>query len=946
MTRDLTGLFSPRSIAIIGASDSPEKVGSITLKNIIVSGFKGKIYPVNPKVTNIGSLKFYPNVASLPEVPDLAVVAVPAAIVASVIEEIGQKRITNVLVFSAGYKEIGPEGVKLESELVALAQKYKLNLLGPNCLGFANNELPVNVTFGKVINNTGSLRLISQSGAIAAALFDWCEATGLGFKDFITVGNKAVLNENDILEFWSQEAPKPLQDNTGLSPFFPIGLYLESIAHGPEFISIARKISQNNPIFMLKPGKSAGALKAMHSHTGAIAGEDNVLDAALRAAGIIRCAELGDFFDVARTFAWENVPIGPKVAVITNAGGPAVLSTDTINSLGLELAEFSDDTKNKLSECLPRMASFVNPVDVLGDALADRFGQALEIVLQEKTVQSVVVILTPQLMTQIEKTAEIIGTLSHKYSQPILCSFIGGGVTANGEKVLNNYRIPSFPFPERAIKTISLMWQWQSWRNQQSQTQPSPSDLKLDATKINAIISSVKSDHRSTLNNLEANDLIAAIGIPTPETITATDATVAQNFAKKIGFPVVLKISSPKLLHKTDVGGVIANINSPDEFSVAWNKIGQVIEGLDPEVQVGLKIQVQKQIGAGVEVIVGVKHDSIFGPVLLFGAGGKLAELVVDRNLHLLPITTDSAKKLMSESKVYPILSGYRGDQPYNIDQLADILVRISRLVETTPDISEIEINPVVITRDGAQSLDANVILKESTPNLQFLSAKVVSHEILASKFHRFVLHPDVPLAYEPGQFISVKINDQKINAYSIAGSIDADKFEVLVDTSPGGPGSIYFTSLNIGDTISYRGPFGHFIFKSDDQAEHILFLGTGSGCSPLRCILESALIKSGLTKPITFYFGLRFQNDIFWTDHFKKLEEQYPNFKYKLVLSKPGDDWTGYTGHLTDFVKKEFANASKCSAYICGNKAMVEEATQILLQCGCPTDRIYQERY
>lgn len=940
MTRDLTGLFSPKSLAIIGASENPEKVGSITLKNIILSGFKGKIYPVNPNVSDISGLKFYPNVASLPEVPDLAIVAIPSSVVPTVLEDIGQKGIKNVLVYTAGYKEIGPEGAKLESDLVAIANKYQLNLLGPNCLGFANNDTPVNVTFGKVITNNGSLRLISQSGAIAAALFDWCEATGLGFKDFVTVGNKAVLNENDILKFWSNQQPAPVPNNAGLSKLFPIGLYLESITSGPEFIKTAREISLKNPIFMLKPGKSAGALKAMHSHTGAIAGEDNVLDTALKQAGIIRCAELGDFFDIARTFAWENVPSGPKVAVITNAGGPAVLSTDTISSLGLELAEFSQETKQKLSECLPRMASFVNPVDVLGDALADRFGQALEIVLQEKSVQSVVVILTPQLMTQIEKTAEIIGTMSKKYPQPILCSFIGGGVTTSGEKVLNDCRIPSFPFPERAIKTISLMWTWEKWRNSQPQS-VTCSDIVLDQTKIKKSLSS-------------ATDLIVSAGVPVPESLSTLDITQAQEFVGKVGYPVVLKISSPKLLHKADVGGVITNINSSEEFSVAWNKIGQAIENLSEEVKQDLTIQIQKQIGSGVEVIVGVKNDSVFGPVMLFGAGGKLAELVVDRNLHLLPINADSAKKLISESKVYPLLNGYRGDKPHDVDQLVEIMVRLSLLVETNPEISEVEINPVVVTYNGTFGLDAKVILRDSSSTVKVASptpapagfhrAEVVSHEILTTKFHRLVIKPESPLAYEPGQFITIKINEQKINAYSIAGTVDEDKIELLVDTSPGGLGSIYFENVKVGDTINYKGPFGHFTFKPDDGAEHILFLGTGSGCSPLGCILKSVLDK--VNKPITFYFGLRFQNDIFWQDHFKELEKKYPNFKYKLVLSKPDEDWAGYRGHLTDFVKQEFPDASKCSAYICGNRAMVDEAVAILSANNCPINRIYQERY
>jgi len=426
MERDLKGLFCPKSVAVIGVSKDPGKVGSITLKNIIVSGFKGKIYPVNPNIQEFGGLKFYSNVGGIPEVPDLAVIAVPVGVVMEVMEEIGQKGIKNVVLFSAGFKEAGEEGAKLEKELVEVANKYQINVLGPNCLGFANNDWPINVTFAQVIKNRGNLRIISQSGALAAAMFDWCEATGMGFDQLVTIGNKAVVGENEILQYWLENPTKTLEDGDGLSAVCPIGIYLESITEGKELLPILRTMSQKNPVFILKPGKSSAAAKAMHSHTGAIAGEDSVLEEAMKEAGAIRCQELGDFFDLARAFSWENVPMGPRVAVVSNAGGPAVLSTDTIKSVGLELAEFSDDSKQKLKDSLPRMASFLNPVDVMGDALADRFRGALEIVMSEKTVDAVVVILTPQLMTQIEKTAEIIGSFSKKYQQPILCSFIGG----------------------------------------------------------------------------------------------------------------------------------------------------------------------------------------------------------------------------------------------------------------------------------------------------------------------------------------------------------------------------------------------------------------------------------------------------------------------------------------------------------------------------------------
>lgn len=711
MKRDLNGLFSPKSIAIVGASHHAEKVGGIALNNIIISGFKGKVYPINPTISVIGGLKCYPDVKSLPEVPDLALVAIPVLKVNQAMEEIGQKGIKNVVIFSAGFKEAGAEGEELEKQLIEITNKYQLNVLGPNCLGFVNNDLPVNATFGQVIKKIGNLRIISQSGAIAASLFDWCESTNLGFKEFITVGNKATLNENDILQFWSELPPPEDLKQIGISKVFPIGLYLESISQGEEFLKLATKVSQTNPLFVLKPGKSKAAIKAMHSHTGSIAGEDSILEIAFKQAGIIRCQELGDFFDLARAMAWENAPLGPKVAVISNAGGPAVLSTDTISGVGLELAEFSEKTKQKLSTCLPRIASFVNPVDVLGDALADRFGQALEIVLQEHSVQAVVVILTPQLMTQIEKTAELISNLSKIYSQPIFCSFIGGGLTAQGEKVLNDNQIPSFPFPERAIKTLALMWQWQKWRQNYSQKTVEPGIVLKNLEKIKNILAKVESEGRNTLNNLEANEILMAAEIPTPATLVVKDCQEAEAFAIKNGWPVVIKMSAPGLLHKSDIGGVITDIEDSEQLMMAWKSLTKKIEVLDAEIKNKVQIQVQKQIKEGVETIIGMKRDANFGGVLLFGSGGHLVDLLPDRNLHLLPLDKMEAQKMVTESKIFPILNGYRGEAPYDLERLYDVMVKIGQLALNCPNIAEIEINPMRMTHEGGWALDAKVIL-------------------------------------------------------------------------------------------------------------------------------------------------------------------------------------------------------------------------------------------
>lgn len=710
-------MFCPKSIAVIGASEDPEKVGAIVLKNIIVSGFKGKIYPINPKIKEFSGLKFYPNVGSLPEVPDLAVIAIPVGAVLGEMEEIGEKGIKNVVLFSAGFKEVGAEGAKLEQELVEIANKYQISVIGPNCLGFANNAWPVNVTFAQVNKNRGNLRIISQSGALAAAMFDWCQATGMGFDQLVTIGNKAVVNENDILEYWSTNPVEPLDDSVGLSKIAPVGMYLESIVEGKGLLKLIEKISQDNPVFILKPGKSAAAARAMHSHTGAIAGEDSVLEEAFKEAGAIRCQELGDFFDLARAFSWENVPLGPKVAVISNAGGPAVLSADTIKSMGLELAEFSPETQEKLKVSLPRMASFLNPVDVMGDALADRFGDALEIVMKEKSVNAVLIILTPQLMTQIEKTAEIIGSFSQKYQQPILCSFIGGTLTTAGEKVLDGLRIPSFPFPERAIKTLAAMWQWQKNRQTPSPANAGVSPLKKGNLEnldlINNILAEAKKSNQASLDNIQANKLMEGLGVPTPPTAMVVNSEEAIQFAEKWVWPVVLKLSAPGLLHKADIGGVITQINDKEKLTEAMAKLTGIIENLDPKNEKNMQIQIQKEIDGGVETILGIKRDPSFGAVMLFGAGGTLAELLNDRNIHLLPINSGTAKILTEGSRIFPMLNGFRGSQPYNLEPLYNAMQILAKLVEEVPEISEIEINPLKIMADGVWALDPKVVLTE-----------------------------------------------------------------------------------------------------------------------------------------------------------------------------------------------------------------------------------------
>lgn len=637
MSRDLTSLFNPKSIAIIGASNTPGKVGAIVYKNILDSGYQSHVYPINP---NIDKPEFFSNITSLPEVPDLVVIAIPAKLVIAELEKCGQFGAKNFVIFSAGFKEVGNHD--LEQQLLNVANKYQLNILGPNCLGFASTNPPLNVTFGQVVNNPGKLNIISQSGALATSLFDWCQSTGLSFNSVVTIGNKSVINENNILEHW-------------LTNPSPVGLYLESITSGESFIKIISQITPNNPVFILKPGKSKAASSAMSSHTGSIAGEDKVFDAAIVESGAIRCHELGDFFDLAQAFAWSKVPSSPRVAVITNAGGPAVLAADTIVESGLEMTKIDD---------------------VLGDALADRFSSTLESILQSKLADSVLVILTPQLMTEVEKTAQIISQLSAKYSEPIFCSFIGGNKVADGQKILNEHHIPNYSFPERAIKVIAAMWQWQNWRTN---------------VKINCLPTTT-------------------VDIPTPPSEIISTINEANSFASVNGWPVVLKLITPELLHKADVGGVIINIKDQSELSTAFDNMNQKIIKLSSQYSQPIQIQIQKQIIGGVEVILGLKRDPTFGPVLLFGAGGKYAEILNDHNLCLAQLSPEKAKELVKKSKVFKLLSGYRDDPAYDLDQLCQIISQFSQSLNDSR-IKETEINPLIVTHQGIWAVDTKVVL-------------------------------------------------------------------------------------------------------------------------------------------------------------------------------------------------------------------------------------------
>lgn len=724
LRRDLKKLLYPKSIAVIGASRSRQKVGFIIIKNIAESGFKGSIYPVNPQAEAIHDLKCFPDYQSLPEVPDLAIISIPANFVLQSLKEIAQKGTKNVIILSSGFKELGEEGQKLEGELKEVAEEHEINLLGPNCLGFVNNLYDLNATFSHAEKQIGNLRFISQSGAIASSIFDWSESIGLGFSEFITLGNKAVLSENDILSFWlnNQDEAEPakeyfLQDKR-LSRVRPIGMYLESIDYGEEFLNIVSQVTLKDPVFVLKPGQSKEARKAMQSHTGSIAGEDNVLEAALIQAGAVRCEGIEDLFDCAKAFSWENAPEGPNVAIISNAGGPAVISTDFVEKYGLKLANISEETKKKLAEYLPRESSFINPVDVLGDAVASRYAKAIDIVLGQSGVDALVVILTPQMMTEIHLTAEFIGRLSDVHKKPIFCAFIGGNHVEAGSKVLNMHKIPSFQYPERAIRVLGMMWKWRERALERALDIQKLTHVvttteinTADQVKIDEILRLAREQGTEALNSFEANEVVKSWNINVPKTTLIRNFDDALEFTQASGWPVVIKLSSSHALHKTELGGVIVNVNNRAKLQRAFETMMRRIEKLDINVKNTASIQIQKQITGGIEVIIGVKRDKNFGHVLMFGAGGTLTEVFNDRNLHMLPINRFEAEKLVMKSKIAKVLKGYRGEKEYCVTKLYYMIEKVSELVSTFPEIEEFEINPVIVTKEDVWAIDPKVLI-------------------------------------------------------------------------------------------------------------------------------------------------------------------------------------------------------------------------------------------
>ena len=699
-------IFAPKSVAVVGATEKVGSVGRTVLWNLMNTPFGGPIYPVNPTRPSVIGIKAYPKLANLPEKPDLVVVTTPAAIIPGIIGEAADLGIPGAVVISAGFKETGPAGVELERQVLAHARRGNMRLVGPNCLGVMNPISGVNATFAAGIARRGNVAFISQSGALCTAVLDWSLREMVGFSAFVSIGSMLDVGWGDLISYFGDDP------NTK-----SIVIYMETIGDARAFLSSAREVALTKPIIVIKPGRTEGAAKAAASHTGSLTGSDDVLEAAFKRCGVLRVNKISDLFYMSEVLSKQPRPQGNRLTIITNAGGPGVLATDALLTSGGALAEVSKETMEELNKFLPPVWSHNNPIDIIGDASAELFAKTLEIAGRDPNSDGLLVILTPQAMTDATSTAEKLKAFGHIEGKPVLASWMGGDEVAAGEAILNRSEIPTFAYPDTAATVFTSMWQYsENLRALYETPEPSadPADLASGRAKAHALIESVKKTGRTILTESESKDLLTCYGIPTVVTKVAKTEASAAKLAKEIGFPTVLKLYSETITHKTDVGGVILNLKDEAEVRKAFNDIKtSVTEKKGAEHFQGVTVQKMIKLSEGYEIILGSSIDPQFGPVLLFGMGGQLVEIFKDKSLALPPLNTTLARRMMERTKIYQALKGVRGRKPVDLAALEKLMVGFSQLVAEQRWIKEIDINPLFASADDLVALDARVILHD-----------------------------------------------------------------------------------------------------------------------------------------------------------------------------------------------------------------------------------------
>jgi acetyltransferase len=698
----LEGFFKPNAVAIVGASATPGKLGFTVLANMIESGYRGTIYPINPKSPFISGIKAYPSMLDLPEVPDLAVIVLPYNAVPNALRECGEKGTKSVVIISAGFREASVEGAERELEVIEIAKKYGIRFIGPNCLGIIDCLTPLNATFAAGTPPPGNISFMSQSGALQTAILDWSlAARDLGFSRFVSLGNKADVNEIDLMYDWVEEP------NTRV-----ILAYIEGLPKGPQFIKTAREITRKKPILVLKSGVTESGSRAVSSHTGSLAGAEKAYDAAFYQSGVLRMNTLEELFSAARAFANQPLLKGDRIAIVTNAGGPGILATDTLERSKMRLARMQRETIQKLEEVLPEAGSAANPVDVLGDALSDRYAKALELIALDPNVDGILCIVTPQAMTEIVETANAIGKLSQRIDKPILGAFMGEERAKAGEDVLASYNIPNYKFPEQAARAFAAMRDYIAARDR-----PNPEIVTYECNRpaVEKVFEQARAENRVSVGEMEARAVAEAYGLRLPKSQLATNADEAVAIANEIGYPIVLKIASPDILHKTDVGGVKVGLRSASDVRDAFDLIVYRATRYVPDARIWGCLVQQMVPMDGVEVLVGMSKDPQFGPLVTFGLGGILVEVLKDVTFRIAPFGRQDAEEMLDEIRARALLEGVRGRPPADREALVDTLLRINQMVTDFPEIVEMDINPLMVYQrgQGAVALDMRLVINK-----------------------------------------------------------------------------------------------------------------------------------------------------------------------------------------------------------------------------------------
>ncbi len=704
VTTNLEKIFNPQSVAIIGASDAEGSVGYAIVKNFTKMGYTGKVYFVNIRKPEILGVKTYPSVDQIPEPVDLAIIATPAKTVPDVMDECGKAQVKGVIIVSAGFKETGPAGKALEEKISAASKKYGIRVIGPNCIGLIRPRINLNATFLDKMPKPGNVAFLSQSGALGSAILDWALHENIGFSNFVSVGSMIDVDFGDLIDYFGSD-PKTKS----------ILMYVEGITEARKFMSAARHFARTKPIIVVKSGKFSESAKAAASHTGSLSGEDSIYDAAFKRAGIVRVNEIADLFNAAEVLGTQPLPKGPRLAIITNAGGPGVMATDALIGQGGKLAKLSQKTMDSLNAVLPPFWSHGNPIDVLGDAKSERYKAAVEACLNDENIDGICIVFTQQAVSEsVEIAKNIVELVRGKSYQnkTILTSFMGYGAVQEANSILNANNIPTYTTPEQAIRTYMYMYTYQRNVDLLYET---PEELPVDSSPpkrpIMAILRNAAFEDREILTEDEAKKILKYYNFPVVKTSVANNVDEAVAFAQEMGFPVVLKILSPQIIHKSDAGGVILNVNSPSQVREAFEILIQRATAYNPNAQI-IGVTVQPMIEKkGHEIILGGKTDPVFGPVILFGMGGVGVELFKDYSIGLPPLNTTLIHRMMEETKVYRLLKGWRNAPAVDLKKLDETVLMFSQLLVDFPQIKEIDINPLLINEKDATVLDARIVL-------------------------------------------------------------------------------------------------------------------------------------------------------------------------------------------------------------------------------------------